>query len=108
EDRSGRIRVRVRTSREPSNSRGAGVRITVADNGCGIPGTVKVKIFEPFFTTKQERGTGLGLWLTRTILHKYGASIRVRSRVGPGLSGTVFSVFWPEINVDQVQRQKIA
>jgi two-component system, sporulation sensor kinase E len=107
-DKSGRIRVRVRASRELSNSRRAGVRITVADNGCGIPGSVKVKIFEPFFTTKQEHGTGLGLWLTRSILHKYGASIRVRSRVGPGPSGTVFSVFWPEINVDQVQRQEIA
>jgi hypothetical protein len=37
----------------------------------------------------------LGLWHTRTLLQRCDGRIRVHSRVQPGESGTVFSVFWP-------------
>lgn len=91
----GRIRVRVRASRDWADTERRGVRITVADNGCGIGPGEKVRIFEAFYTTKEEIGTGLGLWLTQAVVKKHHGRIRVRSQVQPGKSGTVFSVFWP-------------
>jgi|GEM_PF-2129517 Signal transduction histidine kinase regulating C4-dicarboxylate transport system len=57
-------------------------RLTVRDNGGGIPEEVLPKIFEPFFTTKEE-GTGLGLSMTRTILETHMAgSIEARNLPG--------------------------
>lgn len=45
--------------------------IDVADDGCGISDEIADKIFEPYFSTKQRQtNTGIGLYLTRTILHK--------------------------------------
>lgn len=73
----------------------SGVRITLADNGPGIPAHDMARIFEPFFTTKGERGTGLGLWVTQGIVDRLGGSIRVRSTTRPGKSGTCFSIFFP-------------
>lgn len=93
---AGKIRVRMRATRDWSDSRRSGVRISVADTGCGIEAGQMQKIFEPFYTTKQDIGTGLGLWLSRSVVQKHQGRIRVRSRVQPGRSGTVFSVFWPD------------
>jgi PAS domain S-box-containing protein len=72
-----------------------GIRITVADNGSGIPRENRERIFEPFYTTKKDTGTGLGLWVSRSIVEKHGGSIRVRSRAEGTKTGTVFSVFLP-------------
>ena len=72
-----------------------GVRITVADNGVGIPPQSLARVFEPFYTTKGEHGTGLGLWVTEAIVRRLGGSIRVRSKIEPRKSGTSFSVFLP-------------
>jgi signal transduction histidine kinase len=47
-----------------------GVKVTVADNGHGIPGNLQKKIFDPGFTTKK-RGWGLGLTLARRIVMEY-------------------------------------
>jgi two-component system CheB/CheR fusion protein len=69
-----------------------GVRITIADNGSGIPLEFRHKLFEPFFTTKGEKGTGLGLWVTKSLVDKQDGSLRVRSI--PGI-GTTFSIFLP-------------
>jgi PAS domain S-box-containing protein len=91
----GKIRVRVRPARNWSNG-SRGVRITVADNGSGIEPSQRARIFEAFYTTKPEVGTGLGLWLSRSLVQKNNGYIRVRSRVQPDRSGTVFSVFWPD------------
>lgn len=72
-----------------------GLRITLADTGCGISPDNTARIFEPFFTTKGESGTGLGLWVARGIADRIGGSIRLRSRVHPDNGGTCFSVFLP-------------
>lgn len=69
-----------------------GVRITITDNGSGIPREVRHKLFEPFFTTKGEKGTGLGLWVSRSLVEKHGGRLRVRSIAG---IGTTFSIFLP-------------
>ena len=91
----GRLVVHVSKSREWRNGSRAGVRVTIADNGSGIPPQELGRIFEPFYTTKTEFGTGLGLWVSHAIVQKHEGSIRVRSRAIPGSSGTVFSVFLP-------------
>lgn len=69
--------------------------MTIADSGLGIPKEVFKSIFDPFFTTKEQKGTGLGLWVVRGIVAKHEASIRVRSSVRTGKTGTVVSVLWP-------------
>lgn len=69
-------------------------RLTVADTGSGIRREIRPSLFTQFFTTKGSRGTGLGLWLTRDIVHRNGGKLRFRSRVEPP-SGTVFSMYLP-------------
>ncbi|KAA6459729.1 hybrid sensor histidine kinase/response regulator [Acidobacteria bacterium AB60] len=91
-------RLRVRLSELSSCSFASSIRISIADNGSGIPPEVLPSIFEPFVTTKGETGTGLGLWVTSEIMHKNGWTIRVRSRRAPGRSGTVFSIFIPKFD----------
>lgn len=71
------------------------VRITIVDNGGGIPADLATHIYEPFFTTKGERGTGLGLWATQGIVDRLGGSVRVRSRVGQKQNVLVFQFSFP-------------
>jgi signal transduction histidine kinase len=91
----GSLRVRVQDWQEPTNAQRPGVRVTIADNGSGITAESMTHIFEPFFTTKKDTGTGLGLWLSYSIVQKHGGWIRVRSRANQGHSGTIFSIFLP-------------
>jgi two-component system, NtrC family, sensor kinase len=57
------------------------VKITVMDNGTGIPQNVKDKIFQPFFTTKPAgQGTGLGLSLSYDVVKANGGEIKVETR----------------------------
>jgi PAS domain S-box-containing protein len=70
-----------------------GATITIADNGPGIPEDVKPHLFQPFFTTKGERGTGLGLWVSRGIVNKHGGIISFSSNTSPAAHGTAMSVF---------------
>lgn len=91
----GSLQVRVAAGRDWASGT-KGVRITVADNGSGIPGNNLRQIFEPFYTTKKDTGTGLGLWVSRGIVQKHGGSIRVRSRAQGRSTGTVFLIFLPQ------------
>jgi PAS domain S-box-containing protein len=86
----------LRSSNRASKCRTPGIVITIGDNGEGIPARFMPHLFQPFFTTKGEQGTGLGLWITREILQKYGAKIKVRSRVGDSHHGTCFRIFIPK------------
>ena len=90
----GSLHVRVTAGREWSDGQ-EGIRMTLADNGSGIPRESLRRIFEPFYTTKNDAGTGLGLWVSRGIVQNHGGSIRVRSRVDGQNRGTVFSIFLP-------------
>jgi signal transduction histidine kinase len=69
-----------------------GIRVSICDNGHGIPQDVVARIFEPFYSTKGSRGTGLGLWVTREIIAKHRGTVRVRSKANVG---TTFSIFLP-------------
>jgi PAS domain S-box-containing protein len=91
----GRLVVSVRPSSHWNDHGTRGVRLTIADTGCGIPRENLARIFEPFFTTKADKGTGLGLWVIRGIVAKHEGSIRIRSSAVEGNSGTVISILWP-------------
>ncbi|MEO6816015.1 MAG: HAMP domain-containing sensor histidine kinase, partial [Edaphobacter sp.] len=70
-----------------------GATVTITDNGIGIPEEVQPHLFQPFFTTKGERGTGLGLWVSRGIITKHGGSIDLASDTSEATHGTSVSVF---------------
>lgn len=91
----GRLRVRIRCARNWSDPGVRGIRISVGDTGTGIPAEVQRRLGEPFFTTKGQRGTGLGLWVTRSIVQRYGGDIHLRSSTASDRHGTVFSIFLP-------------
>ena len=80
--------------RQRRGSPGQGrVRITVADNGPGIPADVRARLFEPFYTTKGSRGTGLGLALVqKVVVEEHQGRVEVDSEPG---SGTAFHVLLP-------------
>lgn len=88
----GVLRIRTRVVRK-SRLRET-IIVSVADSGCGIPGSIVRTMFEPFVTTKGERGTGLGLWIVKGIVENHGGKLRVRSKVS---KGTVFSIELPAV-----------
>lgn len=92
--RGGTLRLRVAGSGAMSG-RSAGVLVSIIDTGTGIDREQAKHLFQPFFTTKSSKGTGLGLWISRGIVQKYGGSIRFRSLVSPGGNVTCFQVFFP-------------
>ncbi len=67
------------------------VLITIRDGGVGIPEQYLDKIFDPYFTTK-EKGSGLGLATSYSIIKNHGGLIDVRSQVG---KGTDFFLYLP-------------
>jgi signal transduction histidine kinase len=69
-----------------------GVFIAVADSGPGISDAHRARLFDPFFTTKESGGTGLGLWISQSLVQRYGGRIEVDCPPG---GGTVFSVWLP-------------
>lgn len=59
------------------------LRLTVADNGCGIKPSNMDRLFDPFFTTKgRDKGTGLGLSVSDGIVREHGGQITVESEEG--------------------------
>jgi len=91
----GKMHARVSVAHEWSGLERRGLRITFADNGCGIPEANQQQIWEPFFSTKGSEGSGLGLPLVKDIVHKHGGALRLRSSTTLGHSGTVFTIFLP-------------
>jgi two-component system, NtrC family, sensor kinase len=66
------------------------IEISVADNGSGIPDSIKEKIFQPFFTTKPTgQGTGLGLSLSYDIVKAHGGELNVETNEGLGSAFTI-------------------
>jgi two-component system, NtrC family, sensor kinase len=88
-----RVRPAHRAGRE-------GTRVTIHDRGPGIPMTIQQQLYDPFFTTKELKGSGLGLWVSKTLVLKHNGTIRFRSSTRKGASGTTFEVFLPVGGVD--------
>ena len=93
--RGGTLILRIRDTRKWSDVGVRGLRFSLADNGPGISPDVRRRLGEPFFTTKGQAGTGLGLWVTRSILSRYGGNLQLRSSTSENGHGTVFSIFLP-------------
>jgi len=86
--KGGELVINLRTATD------GGVDLTIEDSGSGVPEELRASIFDPFFTTKQ-RGTGLGLAVTRDIIETHGGSIRCEGR---DEGGTRFCIHLPKAN----------
>jgi two-component system, cell cycle sensor histidine kinase and response regulator CckA len=82
-------------ARLPDLRPGPYLKLSVRDNGTGMPNSVVKRIFEPYFTTKEkEKGTGLGLAVVHGIVKSHQGAIEVESEPG---AGSVFHVYLPVI-----------
>jgi len=72
---------------------GPHVKISIADQGLGMPEEHLQKIFDPFFTTKQ-KGSGLGLSTSFSILRRHSGALQVESRLG---GGTTVHIYLPAV-----------
>jgi two-component system nitrogen regulation sensor histidine kinase NtrY len=78
------------------DARAGTVRITVDDNGPGVPPEARERIFDPYVTTK-ENGTGLGLSIVRKIVLDHGGDVRVAAAPSPA-GGARFVVTLPAVS----------
>ncbi|MEE2751350.1 MAG: ATP-binding protein [Myxococcota bacterium] len=79
-DTEGEKLVRVRCWVE-----GEEVRVSIDDNGRGIPDELLARIWDPFFTIQEGHGSlGLGLSICRDIIHRYGGEVEIASTFGEG------------------------
>jgi signal transduction histidine kinase len=85
----GVLTLRTRDWCEPPETRAQGVVIEVQDTGPGLAPDTLARLFQPFFTTRRD-GNGLGLWISRGLVERYGGDIRARN-AEPG-PGAVFAV----------------
>ena len=72
-----------------------GLRLVVADSGPGISAADRERLFKPFFTAGKPGGTGLGLWVSQSLVERYGGRISVDSAPGQGTRFAVWLRFEP-------------
>lgn len=77
------------TLRCTHDQRSEKVLISITDNGPGIDPETQANLFKPFYSTKGLRGTGLGLAVTRKIIHEHGGAVELDSAPGQGSTFTV-------------------
>ena len=75
------------------------MQVSISDTGCGIPHDIQEKIYTKFFRADNARliksdGTGLGLYITKSMVEALGGTIRFQSKEG---EGTVFVVTIPDL-----------
>jgi CheY-like chemotaxis protein len=81
------------TATGPAEAARDSVRVTISDNGPGMPEYVQRRVFDPFFTTKgPSAGTGLGLAISWSVIRSAGGNIECDSSPG---RGSAFHVFLP-------------
>ncbi|HBU05096.1 MAG TPA: hypothetical protein DEA95_00420 [Nitrospiraceae bacterium] len=79
------------------------VKISVHDNGVGIPKDHLQKIFDPYFTTKQ-MGSGLGLTTAYSIIRKHDGAVTVESELG---KGTILNIYLPASSKEIIFHEEI-
>lgn len=89
-----KVRLRISGHRAGAASEPC-ARVSFADYGTGIPKENINRIFEAFFTTKDLKGSGVGLWLSNSIVQEHNGRIQVKSCTDPRHSGTCISVRLP-------------
>jgi signal transduction histidine kinase len=90
----GRLRIGV-AERWNERMKRSDLWISVCDTGSGVMPEHAQHVFEPFFSTKSNKGTGLGLWISKGIAQKYDGTIRFRSLPYRGANMTAFLVVLP-------------
>lgn len=80
--------LRIRTRLASDRRLGKCVKCDITDNGTGIAPESLARLFEPFYTT-QEKGTGLGLFISNKLVRRHRGTIKVKSVVGEGSTFTV-------------------
>jgi signal transduction histidine kinase/DNA-binding response OmpR family regulator len=86
------------------------VRILMADNGPGIPDNLQEKVFDPFFTTKGKKGTGLGLYIARSLAEANGGDLTLVDPKSLGWKeapSTVFEIILPSIHPQHFEDGKL-
>lgn len=78
----------------------AGIQIRVADNGRGVPESIRGRLFEPFVSSGKENGTGLGLTVVQKIVQDHGGDVIVEQT---SAAGTVFRVNLPFASSPQTE-----
>ena len=91
---SGKLRIHVFDSTDWASQR-HGTAVCITDTGVGIRASDAERLFEPFFSTKADKGTGLGLWISKGIVQKYGGNISFRCYSGGRGPMTCFRAFFP-------------
>ena len=91
----GRIDIRISHSFLGPDFGEKAARLTIADRGIGIAKENIPRVFDAFFTTKELKGTGVGLWLSSTIVHQHGGRIQLKTCSLPDRTGTSISVLLP-------------
>jgi signal transduction histidine kinase len=79
---------------------GSKIKVSISDNGPGIPELIRGRIFEPFVTHGKKRGTGLGMAIAKSTVDAHGGRIWLESETG---KGTTFHVEVPK-QVDLLSR----
>ena len=74
---------------------GSHVKVTIVDQGIGIPEEHLKKVFDPFFTTKQ-KGSGLGLSTSFSIVRRHNGTLQIESRLGGGTKIHIYLPALPE------------
>lgn len=75
------------------------IKISIEDNGRGIPANTQKHVFDPFFTTKDTgEGTGLGLAIANALIKSLGGEIAIESKAE---KGTLFSIILPKYNPNE-------
>jgi len=103
----GRVEIKARNVHAPSKDlprvlwKGDYVAVSIQDNGIGIPEEYLAKIFDPYFTTK-EKGSGLGLATSYSIIKNHNGLIDVKSQPG---KGTIFTIYLPVAAAVQQEEQ---
>jgi len=80
------------------------VKVSIADQGSGIPEKEFDRIFDPYYSTKEmgnTRGTGLGLSICRSIIRKHGGEVTVESQMGVG---TTMHLYLPAANPESLEQ----
>jgi two-component system NtrC family sensor kinase len=90
-----KLRLRISSCRSWDKSRKSSARVSFGDHGSGIPKENRDRVFEAFFTTKEMKGSGIGLWLSKSIVQEHHGRIQLRSCTGPSRSGTCVSILLP-------------
>ncbi|UCV15398.1 cache domain-containing protein [Quatrionicoccus australiensis] len=73
-----------------------GIRLIVADSGHGVSDADREHLFQPFYTARKPGGNGLGLWVSKSLIERYGGNITIENQPGQGARFVVWLRLEPQ------------